>query len=230
MGSESPRVTNPEPACYRSWSLCSTRETTAMSTPAPCSRKNPRKAAKTQISKRNKCDAHHPESSAWTLRDPQPPLPGCLPWGQSQVWSDGREQRLEPVPESTQHPQGTFPPPPLAVLVLLENRFSDSPPQISSPPRIRSLGREDRLCLSILEAPCRRGTADRWGWKQVAQLALTRGPFQPPLFPKPLSLQSAHPGRRGGDGCAMPCVWTAVLPRLGDRHQGAIAPLPSVQA
>ena len=44
---------------------------------------------------------------------PNPPLPECLPWGQSQVWSDGHEQWLEPVPESTQHPPGSLPPPPL---------------------------------------------------------------------------------------------------------------------
>ena len=42
------------------------------------------------------------ESSGWALsRFPVLLLPGCLPWGRSQVWSDGCEQRLEPMPEST---------------------------------------------------------------------------------------------------------------------------------
>ena len=50
---------------------------------------------------------------------------------------------------------------PLDVLVVLMNSFSGSPTLILSPPGIRYLGREGRVCLSILEAHSGRWTADR---------------------------------------------------------------------
>lgn len=122
--------------------------------------------ALTQTRLNNKCvekgvQCTPAESSGWALSRFPVLLPGCLPWGRSQVWSDGCEQRLEPKPESTKQPQSSLLLLPLAVLVVLMNRFSDSPTLIPSPPGIRYLGQEGRVCLSILEAHSSRWTADR---------------------------------------------------------------------
>ena len=75
--------------------------------------------ALTQTRLNNKCIENEvqcipAESSGWALsRFPVLLLPGCLLWGWSQVWHDGCEQELEPMPETSQQPQGSLPPPPL---------------------------------------------------------------------------------------------------------------------